>query len=100
MLRISPRENLTICTRGIDRLDNLRYNGGVQRGFRDDRIEATGCRSMLQTRPGALLPGGLGRLLGEAVFKRACENELLALFIAARLGPMVVLGYKTRIRWT
>ena len=55
---------------------------------------------MLQTRPGALLPGGLGRLLGEAVFKRACENELLALFIAARLGPMVVLGYKTRIRWT
>jgi hypothetical protein len=35
------------------------------------------------------------RLVKEWLFKRASRNELLGLFVAARLGPLVVLGYKS-----
>ena len=64
---------------------------------------ATERRSRPFTRLGALLPGGLGRLqagLKKRLYKRVCQNELMGLFVAARLGPMVILGYKDRSKWT
>lgn len=96
-LRISLRESKEICGRPLDWFSNIEYPPGM--GHLSSLLR-TGTRGRLgsRTRREAVLPGGSrphrGGILGWAE-RKMFSNELLCLFIAARIGPMVILGYKS-----